>query len=147
MIIEIDQSEKIENTSKNTVVAFSNGESGSLFISSVDKRKIKEFFRQIGKTKIYVYKMFAILIFILIKEKISRIDRIITDSEYPGHDSLIKNILLEKIWAIEPEFEKERIIFDQIGKKSNAHLLAYGITIGRLEADRKINSKQFFKYL
>lgn len=66
MVIEIDQSEKIEYTHKNTVVAFSNGISGSIIIKSKEKRKIQEIFRKAGKPKIFVYDLFAALIFILL---------------------------------------------------------------------------------
>ena len=63
MRIEIDQSGKIENTNKNTIIAFSNNKFKSIFISAKDKREIQKFFRRIGKPRIFVYKTFAILIF------------------------------------------------------------------------------------
>ena len=65
MKIEVDQSIKIENTEKDTVVAFSNGVYGSIIISAKDKREIQEVFRKTGKRMIFAYKLFAILIFIL----------------------------------------------------------------------------------
>jgi len=63
MKIEIDQSGKIEDTSKNTIIAFSNGKFKSIFISAREKRELQKFFRRIGKPRIFVYRVFAILIF------------------------------------------------------------------------------------
>ena len=54
MRIEIDQSGKIENTNKNTIIAFSNNKFKSIFISAKDKREIQKFFRRIGKPRIFV---------------------------------------------------------------------------------------------
>jgi len=97
MKIEIDQSGKIENTSKNTIIAFSDDISGSIFIKAKDKREIQKVFRQIGKSKVFIYKLFAILIFLLIKNHLKRLEEIIIDEEYPGKSALIKNFLLQKL--------------------------------------------------
>ncbi|MCG2700747.1 hypothetical protein L6267_01100 [Candidatus Parcubacteria bacterium] len=66
MKIEIDQSGKIENTGKDTIIAFSNGSFGSISISAKDKREIQRIFRKIGKPRVFVYRVFAVLIFLLI---------------------------------------------------------------------------------
>ncbi|HEX9722115.1 MAG TPA: hypothetical protein VGA53_02520 [Candidatus Paceibacterota bacterium] len=68
MRIEIDQSGKIENTSKDTIIAFSNGIRKAIRISSVDKREIQAIFRRTGKPRIFVYKFFSILVFLLIEK-------------------------------------------------------------------------------
>ena len=94
MNIEIDQSGKVENTSKNTIIAFSNDIFGSIFITAKDKREIQKIFRKIGKSRIFVYRLFSILIFLLIKDHLKRIDQIIIDEEYPGKENLIKNYLI-----------------------------------------------------
>ena len=60
MKIEIDQSGKIENTNKNTIIAFSDSKFKSIFISAKEKREIQKFFRRIGKPKIFIYKVFEI---------------------------------------------------------------------------------------
>ncbi|MBU2545254.1 hypothetical protein KKC65_02280 [Patescibacteria group bacterium] len=125
MIIEIDQSGKIENTNRNTIIAFSNSISKSIFIAGKDKREIQDIFREAEKPKVFVYRLFAILIFILIKKYIKQIDQIIIDLEYPGKSSLIKNYLSQEIRKIRPNFSSEDIIFRRIGKKSEAHNIAY----------------------
>jgi len=49
MRIEIDQSGKIENTAKPTVIAFSGKRDKSLIIFAGEKQKLQNHFRKIGK--------------------------------------------------------------------------------------------------
>ncbi len=147
MRIEIDQSGKIENTGKNTIIAFSNDEFKSIFISAKDKREIQKIFRRAGKQKVFIYRVFAVLIFILIKDHLKKIHQIVIDEEYPGKSVLIKSFLLLEIRKINPQFLKENINFQKIGKKSRAHFLAYGAAIGRKQADLRVNSKEILRYL
>lgn len=135
MNIEIDQSGKIENTNRNTIVAFSNSISKSVLISGKDKREIQDIFRKAGKPRVFVYRLFAILIFILIKKHIKQIDQMVIDLEYPGKSNLIKNYLFQEIRKEEKEFPKENIIFRRIGKKSNAHNKAYLTFKKKMKAD------------
>lgn len=147
MIIEIDQSGKIENTSKNTIIAFSNNIFGSLLITGKDKREIQKIFRRVGKPKVFIYRLFAILIFILIKKHIKRIDQIIIDLEYPGKSNLIKNYLLQEIKKEQIEFLSGDISFKRIGKKSKAHYIAYGVAIGKKLPDRRVSVKEVLKFI
>ena len=147
MNIEIDQSGKIENTSKNTVVAFSNGKSKSISISAKDKREIQNFFRMAGKPRVFVYRLFAILIFLLIKDNLKKIDQITIDIEYPGWNHQIKDYLLSEIRKVNPNFSKNNIVFKSVGKKSEAHLIAYSTTQRKREPDLKIGSKDILKFI
>ena len=124
MKIEVDQSGHVEYTSHNTVVAFSNGKKKAILLKARDKREIQEVFRIIGKQKIFVIRIFALLIFLLLREE-KNISDITIDIEYPGWDAQIKNYLLADFAAIGRKIEPERIIFGNIGKKSEAHWHAY----------------------
>lgn len=147
MNIEVDQSGKIEDTSKNTVVAFSNAEFKSIFISMQDKREVQKIFRKIGRSRVFVYKLFAILIFLLVKKYLKRIDQIIIDEEYPGKAKLIKNFLLQEIRKIKQDFDKNDIVFKRIGKKSRVHYLAYGVAIGKRKADIKVTTRDILRIM
>ena len=147
MKIEIDQSEKIERTNKDTVIAFSNKISGSLLIRAEDKRKIQDIFREIGKPNIFVYHLFAILIFLLIKEHLKKINQIVIDEEYPGKQRLIKSFLMKEIKKVQPDFLAEDISFYRIGKKSKAHDIAYGVSSNQQSADKVIGVKEELKFL
>ena len=147
MNIEIDQSGKIEDTSKNTVVAFSNSKSGSIFISARDKREIQNFFREIGKPRVFIYKTFAILIFLLIKDDLKKINWIIIDEEYPGKENLIKNYLIQEIRKAQLGFRSDNILFKQIGKKSKAHSVGYLTYAGKISPTKKIKARELLKIL
>ena len=147
MRIEIDQSGKIEDTSKNTIIAFSNNKFKSIFISARDKREIQQLFRKIGKPRVFIYRTFAILIFLLIKNNLKEINQIIIDEEYPGWGFQIKDYLLTEIRKVKQDFDKNNISFSQVGKKSKAHLRAYEITIGKRQPDIKAREQDILKYI
>jgi hypothetical protein len=58
---------------------------------------------------------------------------------------LIKNFLLQEIRKIKPDFGKENIIFQRIGKKSRAHFLAYGVAIGKKKADIEVGAREILR--
>jgi hypothetical protein len=121
MRIEIDQSGKIEKTNKITVVAFSNTERRSISITGKDKRLIQTLYRKKGQPKIFRYKLFAVLIFALIKDVIKPSDLIIIDREYLGYEKLIQEFILEIAKKKGVKIYKENVKFHLIGKKSRAH--------------------------
>lgn len=147
MDIEIDQSGKIENTSKNTIIAFSNNIFGSIFISAQNKREIQKVFRNAGRSRMFVYKLFAILIFLLVGKHLGNIDQIIIDDEYPGKGYLIKNFLFQEIQKINPSFSADNITIKIIGKKSRAHYVAYGVAIGKKLPDKRVNIKEILRFI
>ena len=147
MNIEIDQSGKIENTNRNTIIAFSNDISSSILITGKDKREIQRIFREAKKPRIFVYRLFATLIFILIKKHIRRINQVTIDLEYPGKSYLIKNYLYQEIRKIKPNFPAENIVFKRIGKKSKAHYVAYGIAIGKKLPNKIVSIKEISKFI
>ncbi|MDP2951104.1 MAG: hypothetical protein Q8N55_01840 [bacterium] len=53
MKIYIDQSGKIENTNKPTIIAFANGESGAILVGAKDKKKVQEYYKAFNITSSY----------------------------------------------------------------------------------------------
>jgi len=145
--IEIDQSGKIEDTSKDTAVGFSDDVSGSIIISAKDKREIQAIFRKSGKSRIFVYRLFTTLIFLLIRKFLNKIDQIIIDEEYPGKSYLIKNYLSQEIEKIKPDFLADNIIFKRIGRKSKAHSIAYLTFKKRIKPNIYIRDKDILKFI
>ena len=137
MRIEVDQSGKIEDTSKHTFLAFSNTQRRVLKISSVEKRKLQKYFKDKGKSKIFIYITFASLVIILLKNLKLKNIQIIIDVEYTGRGHLIKNLK-----SINPTFPTDDICFHQIGKKSHAHYLTYGAAIRKLNPDLIITANR-----
>jgi len=144
MRIEIDQSGRIEYTSKPTVIAFANSKTYSIIFLSRDKKYLQKIFRKAGIPNLFVYKTFAILIFLLIQDFLKSIDQIIIDHEYLGHDKVIKQFLLELLRRHNKKFDSHDISFRHIGKKSRAHEIAIEAYRTK-KADRKITIKDILK--
>ncbi|MBI2448802.1 hypothetical protein HYV49_00720 [Candidatus Pacearchaeota archaeon] len=139
MRIEIDQSGKIESYI-NTIIAFRNGEQFSVLLDRKTKNEIITNYR--GKYKDIIYRLFAICIFYCIKTYLDKTQKIIIDIEYKGREKDIKKHLLRFIWRVKPNFNKDIIQFDIIGKKSRAHRLAYQTFIGKLAPNRILTKKE-----
>lgn len=120
MRIEIDQSGKLEDTHKPTVVGFSNKKHKTIIILSTEKQKLQKYFRKINKPKLYIYTTFAILIYFLIKNK-KEISQIVIDREYPGQEPLIKGYLLELLKKSRKDIDKNSTGFSEIGKAAIVH--------------------------
>lgn len=140
MKVDIDQSIKIEDTSRDTVVAFSNSISASAIIPRKIKRQLQQKFRKISKIHLFMYRIFAAGIVLLIKNYLRKIDSIIIDIEYPGHNELIKKMILEMLKKLRRK--QPRIYFRQIGKKSNAHDKAYLTYKKKIKPDIVLKQKE-----
>jgi|SRR3989344_87453 len=138
MKIEVDQSGKIEEY-VDTIVAFVNKEQYSVLLDRRVKNELIVKFRKIHKDM--TYRLFAICVFYCIRDYLNRIQLIVIDLEYTGRERDIKKHLLRYILAKEQRFDKGKIIFDRIGKNSNAHRLAYQTFVGKL-APNKILTKE-----
>ncbi|MBP7859880.1 hypothetical protein KA001_02920 [Patescibacteria group bacterium] len=147
MKIFIDQSGKIEYTSRATIVAYSNGKDKSISISGKEKRKIQNIFRKAKKPDIFIYKTFAVLIYLLIKKDIKQIQTIIIDREYKGKESLIKKYLIEIIRRGGDKFDIRNIHFDEIGKKNNAHNKAINTYRNLLKPSLIVDSKELLEWI
>jgi len=145
MRIEIDQSGKLEYTSKPTVVGFADHRCKSIIILATEKQKLIKKFYKIDKPKVYRYRVFATLIYLLIKNEKS-LSQITIDKEYPGQDNLIKSYLLNYLRKSHRNLDKRDIVFRSVGKASKAHEIAHKAYESK-KADIKIMSSQIIKYL
>lgn len=146
MKIEIDQSGKVEKTSKPTVIGFSNSFQRTILISAKEKQKLQREFRKIGKPKAFIYQTFNVMIFILIKDYAKKLDSIIIDKEYPGKEQDIKLQIYSLFAKHQITIEPKIIIFKEIGKKSNAHNISY-LAYKKRKADIIISAKDVLKIL
>lgn len=133
MAYEIDQSGKVEDTSKDTILSLTNGRSYSIVIPAKVKKKLQVFFRKSGTPRKYVLFVFSIGIQLLINVTPNKntID-IFIDMEYPGKDPLIIGVLKKLMPA-----NKRNIYFTRVGKRSRAHYLCYGIATKRIKYTKK----------
>lgn len=131
----IDQSGKIEDTNKLTVIAFANGKVKSLKITAVEKQKLIKVMREMDyPKKVFIFKIFACLIYVLLKdEKWHSGDALIIDREYKGHEGIIKDVLLHLFR--ETNNGEPAIQFSEVGRKSLAHLKAIAVFRGEVKPD------------
>lgn len=118
MKYQIDQSGKVESTNKATIIALANGKNKTIKITAVEKQKLLSAIKEIEYPKTnYIYRIFAAMIFILIKnEKFLTLE---IDKEYSGHESVIKDMLIF-LYSKSP-LSMPEISFVLVGKKCNAH--------------------------
>ena len=142
MHIEVDQSGKMEKMNVDTVLAFSDEKSAAVLIPAEVKRVCLQALRRRGRRKTtIVLKIFAAGLFLLLQDVLEEVTLATIDQEYPRREGDIKGTLLRLIWASGKGFEKERIVFHQVGKKSAAHFKAYGVYKGFQEADRILTAE------
>lgn len=125
MQVELDQSGKIEDTNRLTVIGYASSSSASIAISAKEKQKLQRFFRALGQPRVFVLKTFVALITLLIQQRGASISSLIIDTEYPGHERFVRNELVRLSAQTELPLKPAQIHFQSIGKKSPAHSVAY----------------------
>lgn len=139
MRIEVDMSGKIEDY-LDTVVAFRNKEQYTVLLKRKIKTEILTEYRT--KHKDIHYRLFAILVYLCIRNYLSKIQLIVIDKEYEGREIDIKKHLLKFIWKEYPNFDKNIIQFSRIGKRSSAHRIAYQTFKGKWAPNKILNKKE-----
>jgi len=138
MIIEVDQSIKIERTNQDTTIGLATKDKEfSVLISRQIKRQIQTLFRRAGKPRLFVYRTFVAAVVLSIKHSgWKNITDVTIDIEYKGNERQLRSIFLE-MWS-RVEDEVPDISFREIGKRSRAHYACYSVTIGKKEPDKKL---------
>lgn len=142
MKIYIDQSGKVEQTNKDTVLCLSNGDWDAVLIKSKTKRQIQEIFRRHGQVRNYILFTFCAGLSLLIKRNI-KIKRIIIDKEYIGHEPIIEKITREML----KDKKAPEIVFDLIGKEVMAHKRANDIASKKLKTKKTLNQEEILKQI
>lgn len=120
MKFEIDQSGRIEETNRPTIISVANKEySYTVKIDSKIKRLIQKKFQIIGKPKMFGVYGFASGVIILVKSSKIKNSVIVIDIEYDGYNKILKEIFTK---YLDKSLEYR---FLNIGKSSPAHKSAY----------------------
>jgi len=93
----------------------------------------------------FVYRTFAVLAYYLVKDHLDKIDAVIFDREYPEKEALIKDLFLQLVRKHRPNFDKNCIWFEEVGKKSNAHWEAYWVFKGAKKPNKIITYQMVLK--
>ncbi|MEK7500182.1 MAG: hypothetical protein AAB649_06270 [Patescibacteria group bacterium] len=137
MRIEIDQSVKIEQLSRDTIIALSNDIEFTVTISSKIKRKLQQEFRTLGKQKLFRYRTFMAGVVLLVHyAPLKNIPSVTLDREYAGHEKILRSMFFE-MWT---RYHSELPMFEikEIGKRSRAHDVGYRTLKGKKKVDRKL---------
>ena len=141
MRIEINQSNKIEQTNKDTIIGLSNERAFTVLIKRKIKRKLQEEFRKQGKPRLFIYRTFIAGVVLLFKyAQLKNLSRVVIDEEYYGKDKMLKSMFLE-MWS---RFFKDipEISFEKIGKKSKVHNVCYLAMKGKNKVDKIIRFEE-----
>jgi len=144
-IVEVDLSAKVEQWSKNTAVAFSDGIQGSILIDRRVKRRAREWLRDRYPDRskgYYRYLLFAAFVYLATQPYLQQIRHMTIDQDYPGpqNEKLIKDFLLNFLHRDNPSLHGDFISFREV-KGSQADILARNIYRGSKEAERRISFK------
>lgn len=132
---QIDQSGKIEDTAKPTVIGYSDGSQRAVIVPAKVKRQLQEEFRSLGLTKLFIYHVFAVGLYFLIKDFRQK-QQIVIDLEYPEKDKIIRDMLTRLSYSHgKPEHD---ISFSRIGNRPKAHYAAKDVFDGKKNADYKV---------
>ncbi len=149
MRIEVDQSGKIEQTAVNTVLAFSDGGQRTLLIPAQVKRQALAYLRGREKSRrSSVLLVFSAALFLLLREIAEQITLvIIIDREYEGHEATIRGRLLQLLREAGLQVHADAIAFGLVGKKSEAHYLAWRVNKGEISPDHQVTLSELLEVL
>ncbi len=119
----IDQSIKIEDTSRTTYVCLANDQTLIASISAKEKRVLKLYFRELDRQLIFRLFTFSVLCATLIFK--ARPSSIIIDKEYHGHEINIKSFIVQILLVWNMPVSQLHVAFEEIGKGSTAHIAGY----------------------
>ena len=145
MKYQIDQSGKIEQTNRNTVIACAGKVEMTILLKKKEKRKLQQVFKQTDNLKVFPYLTFAALLALLIKQLKPK-EKIIIDKEYFGHEKLIQDKIETYLVELGKSFLPQ-IEFGHVGKLSDAHSLAYKVARGKIKPTLIVNSKEIMKII
>lgn len=113
---EVDQSNKVEQTWKDTVLALSNDSEFTLLLRARDKRVIQEQFRLRGEPRNFILFTFsALLVFLLKNTKPTTL--VTVDLEYKDSENIIHDRLINYSRLLKFDLNKVPVVFKSIGKK------------------------------
>ncbi|MGB4965736.1 MAG: hypothetical protein WBO77_01350 [Microgenomates group bacterium] len=144
MVYQIDQSGKVEDTARNTVLALCNGSKRTVLITAQTKRELQERFRIAEMPRRFVYLSFVAGLFYLL-EHLKQVKTIIIDTEYPGHEESIGKMLANLL--AEYDKPKHTIRFARIGNRPKVHYLAKDVFDKKKKADRILGIKGMLKVI
>ncbi len=140
MKYEIDQSGRIEETNKVTIISIANNLfSYTVKIQAKVKRVVELKFKKANKPKLFaIYGFAAGLIILITKSKVSN-SNVFIDVEYDGYQTIIEDILRRFI----PKKQNITFSHKNIGKSSPAHYVAYKTYKSKQKANYTVGLREW----
>lgn len=129
--MEVDQSGKIGEAGTTTALAFTNDIARTLILKSSDKSTIVRDLKIIKNRDAFYFRLYAYLLFRLVKDHVARITQLCIDDEYPGRTGEIKGYFLHILLTHGIVIDPTIVHFTHVGKASRVHALA--ISAHRME--------------
>jgi hypothetical protein len=152
IMLELDQSNKIERLERDTILALSNQRHYAIRIPSSVKRELFTRLQSKGKSRKNAYLwIFSAGVFLLLKPHLSRIIKqqevIVIDVEYTGQDANIKSMITRYCRRAGFELQADNIRFARIGKSSGAHKVAHAVQAGKAKVNKRITTEDFLELM
>lgn len=126
---EIDQSVRIEELNRTSIIGIANKEQTyTISVSNKVKRRLQEGYRRRGLPKLYAPQVFTAAIIVGLNQSGIKVHELVIDIEYPGYETTI-------LFMINNHFPSMSVFFTSIGRKSPAHYAAYGVYIKKSKPD------------
>lgn len=147
-VVEVDQSGKVEDTAKDTVLAYSNDEQYSVIIAADVKRGLLIHLRERGVgAKEFTIRVFAAGLYFLLKDNLQNLSRVYIDTEYTGKEADIKRYLVNTLQRAGYDIDTSIIQFTFVGKKSPAHKVAALVARKDRKADKVLTFDEMLSEL
>ena len=134
MNVELDISGRVDDN-KQSVLGMGGDITRSVWISAKEKRNAEHLLFEKRKKrksiKLIRVRIFATLVFLLIKDDTTRLNSITIDLDYYGHDNNIRTDILTLCRKHNIPIHKYQIRFAMVGKKSPSHKEAYAVFTGK----------------
>lgn len=147
MRVEVDSSGIWGDQARPTVLAFSNRLKWAIWIGPEAKqaciREVRKRNKRKGGTTVSDYvRLYAISVFLLLRDHLGQVSEIVLDQELQKKMGEVRSILVELINDIDPQLARIPIRVRRVGKTSRAHALANAVYRGEQEPDRRIQAEE-----
>ena len=146
-IVDVDQSGKIGSKTA-TVLALSNDTDRTMLIPARLKREGVETLRLQGrKGNMFYLQLFVVAVFLLLKDHIDDVVRVVIDVKYPTKDTVIKEMLLNLFHRAGKRVPADVITFGHIGKGSRVQQRALATFRGERQAGQVLTAEDIMRQL
>jgi hypothetical protein len=135
----VDLSAKIEQWTKDSAVAVSNGESKVYLVTARVKQKLRLQLAARYDAKTLKYRILALLVYLAIRDDLANIKQVVLDQDYTGNaaETTVRNILLSLLQRQNPSITPAFVRFQRV-RGSSADKMARDVYMRQKPPTRKI---------